>query len=68
MDTKQSYEIFNESIIAVESIFFIYECLYKLKEQIMMSVNPEHKSYVITFFNQSEQLINELREFIYEER
>ena len=68
MDTKQNYEIFNESIVAVESVFFIYECLYKLKEKIMHSVNWEHKSYVITFFNQSEKLINELREFIYEEK
>jgi hypothetical protein len=67
MDTKQNYEIFAESIVAVESIFFIYECLFKLKERIMKSVNTEHKSYVVQFFNQSEILIKELRQFIYEE-
>ena len=67
MDTKQNYEIFTESIVAVESVYFIYECLYKLKEQIMKSVNVEHKSYVVQFFNQSERLIKELRQFIYEE-
>lgn len=67
IDTKQNYEIFAESIVAVESVYFIYECLYKLKETIMKSVNSEHKSYVIQFFNTSEQLIKELRQFIYEE-
>ena len=68
MDTKQTYEVFGESIIAVESVFFIYECLYKLKEQIMNSVMPEHKSYVVTFYNTSENMINELRQFIYEDK
>lgn len=66
MDTKQNYQIFSESIVAVESVFFIFECLYKLKEQIMKAVNVEHKSYVVQFFNQSESMINELRQFIYE--
>ena len=67
MDTKQNYEIFSESIVAVESVFFIYECLYKLKEKIMVSINIEHKSYVVQFYNQSEKLIKELRQFIYQE-
>lgn len=67
LDTKQNYEIFAESIVAVESVFFIYECLFKLKEKVMKGVNVEHKSYVVQFFNQSESLINELRQFIYEE-
>ena len=67
MDTKQNYELFSESIVAVESIFFIYECLYKLKEKIMKGVNTEHKSYVVQFFNQSELIIKELRQFIYED-
>lgn len=68
MDTKQKYEIFTESIVAVESVYFIYECLFKLKERIMKSVEEKHKSYVVTFFHKSETLIKELRHFIYEEK
>lgn len=68
MDTKQKYEIFAESIVAVESVYFIYECLFKLKERIMKSVEEKHKSYVVTFFHKSETLIKELRHFIYEEK
>lgn len=67
MDTKQNYQIFSESIVAVESVFFIFECLYKLKEKLMLGVNAEHKSYVVQFYNQSELLVKELRQFIYED-
>ena len=67
LDTKQNFEIFSESIVAVESVFFIYDCLYKLKENIMEHINIEHKSYVVQFYNQSDEIIKELRQFIYQE-
>ena len=46
-------------------MFYIYEALFKLKENIMKCINKTHKPYVIQFYSVSEELITELRSFIY---
>lgn len=58
---------FTQSIIAVESIFYIYESLYSLKKDMMNSCEKGQQTFIIQFFNNTDETISLLWEFIYED-
>ena len=56
-----------KSIVGVESIFFIFESLLKLKEKILIGMDTKQHSFVAQFFNTSEDPVSQLRSFVYQD-
>ncbi len=66
-ENEMESETFSQSIVGVESIFFIYESIYLLKNDILSSTNKTHHPFIVQFFNQISEIILQLRTFVYEE-